>query len=184
MVDCTKRSAETAALGQKYGVRGYPTVVFTDNEGKVVEKLRSRAANAVETQIKAVAEKYSKTPEKEIYDDPEEALAVAKEKKILVALVFADTESKSKSAQKKNAQILETLKSAEMADLKPKFVWCILPLKADKKKTENAKTYKASSSGTFVILDPTQEDKKRIVKKLSFSKSLKKNLQKILDKRR
>ncbi|MDF1660422.1 MAG: hypothetical protein P1V97_01535 [Planctomycetota bacterium] len=183
MVDCTKRSQATTALGQKYGVSGYPTVVFTDNEGKVVEKLRSRAAAAVETQIKAVAAKYTKTPEKEIYDDPEEAIEVAKEKKVLVAIVFADTESKSKSTQKKNALIMETLKSDEMADLKPKFVWCVLPLKADKKKTDNAKEYKASSSGTFVIVDPTKEGKKRIIKKMSFSKSLKKNLQKILDKR-
>lgn len=184
MVDCTKRSPATAELGKKYGVRGYPTVVFTDNEGNVVEKLRSRAANAVETQIKAVVAKHTKTPEKEIYDDPSEAIEVAKEKKVLVALVFADTESKSKSTQKKNAKIMEALKSDEMADLKTKFVWCVLPLKEDKKKTDNAKEYKASSSGTFVILDPKIEGKKRIVKKFSFSKSLKKNLQKILDKRR
>lgn len=183
MIDCSKRGANRELL-TKYGVRGFPTVVFTDAEGKMVEKLRSRSSNAVEAQIKAVAEKYSKTPEKAIYDDVSEAIEVAKEKSVLLAVIFTDTESKSKSTQKKNTQIKELLESDDLGDLKEKFVWCLLPLKENKKKTDDAKTFKASSSGTFVIVDPTKDEKKRILKKISFSKSLKKNLQKVLDKQK
>ena len=182
MVDCSKRGADKG-LGAKYGVRGYPTVIFTDATGKQVSKLGQRSANAVETQIKAVVEKYAAAPEKEVYDNVSEALEAGKEKKLLVALIFTDANSKSKSTIKKTKQIWETLKSEDMADLKGKFVWCALPLKDGKKKTDDAKEYRASSSGTFVIVDPAVEGKKRIVKKMSFSKSLKKSLEKILKKR-
>jgi thioredoxin-related protein len=45
-------------VSDKYGVRGYPTVLFTDPEGKVVERLGSRDASSVLAQIEGVAGRF------------------------------------------------------------------------------------------------------------------------------
>ena len=45
-------------LSTRYGVRGYPTVIFVDPDGNVVEKLKSRSPGAVASQIEAVAKKF------------------------------------------------------------------------------------------------------------------------------
>jgi hypothetical protein len=182
MVDCSKGGDR--ALMTKYGVRGYPTVVFTDSKGKQLEKLSRRDANSVKAQIGRIVEKYAAAPEKEIHDSIGEAATAAKEKKTLVALVFTDSESKSKSTAKKIKLLWASIKSDDMSEVKTKFTWVLRPLKADKKKTDEAKEYKASSNATIVIIDPNGEGKKRILKKMTFSsaKSLKKNLEKILKK--
>jgi thioredoxin-related protein len=58
-VDCDwgKKNKETS---DKYAVRGYPTVIFTDPDGKELEKLGRRDADSVLAQINKVAEKYPK----------------------------------------------------------------------------------------------------------------------------
>jgi hypothetical protein len=180
MVDCSKRGADKG-LGQKYGVRGYPTVVFTDATGKQVEKLARRDANSVKAQIGRVVEKYGKAPEKAIHDNIAEATEAAKEKKALIAIVFTD---EKKSNRKKNEALMALLKSDDMGDTKAKFVWVLRPLRDDQGKKINAeaKQYKASSSATVVIVDPNKEGKKAILKKLLYSKSLKKSLDKVLKK--
>ena len=47
-------------ISDKYGVRGYPTVVFTDPDGKEVDRMKSRDAAAVTAQIEDVAKKHGK----------------------------------------------------------------------------------------------------------------------------
>jgi hypothetical protein len=54
MVDCDW-GRKNRDVSDKYGVRGYPTVLFTDPEGKVVERLGSRDAAAVLAQIEGAA---------------------------------------------------------------------------------------------------------------------------------
>ena len=45
-------------LSTQYKIRGYPTVVFTDPEGKELERLGARNADSVLKQIEGVAQKY------------------------------------------------------------------------------------------------------------------------------
>jgi thioredoxin-related protein len=45
-------------ISDKYKVRGYPTVIFTDPEGKELEHLGKRDAESVAAQIESVAGKY------------------------------------------------------------------------------------------------------------------------------
>ena len=47
-------------LSEKYGIRGYPTVIFTDPDGKEVDRLKKRDAASVTTQIEDLAKKYEK----------------------------------------------------------------------------------------------------------------------------
>jgi hypothetical protein len=45
-------------ISTKYGIRGYPTVIFTDPDGKELERLGNRDATSVAAQIEGVAQKY------------------------------------------------------------------------------------------------------------------------------
>ena len=59
-MDCDwgKKNADVSG---KYGVRGYPTVLFTDPRGEVVSKLAARDASSVAKQIYELAKKYRGT---------------------------------------------------------------------------------------------------------------------------
>lgn len=56
-VDCNWGKANRD-LTDKYGVRGYPTVLFTDPEGNVVARMGSRAPGAILAQIESLSEEY------------------------------------------------------------------------------------------------------------------------------
>ena len=45
-------------ISDKYKVEGYPTVIFTDPDGKEIEKLGKRDPASVAAQIDAVSKKY------------------------------------------------------------------------------------------------------------------------------
>jgi hypothetical protein len=53
-VDCDWGRKNTD-VSDRYGIRGYPTVLFTDPDGKVLESLGSRNAPSVLAQIESVA---------------------------------------------------------------------------------------------------------------------------------
>ncbi len=56
-MDCDwgKKNGE---LSSRYGIRGYPSVVFVDPDGNELERLKSRSPGALASQIEAVATKY------------------------------------------------------------------------------------------------------------------------------
>ena len=58
-VDCDwgKKNKDTS---DTYGVRGYPTVVFTDPDGKEVDRMKARDAATLVAQIEDVVKKYGK----------------------------------------------------------------------------------------------------------------------------
>ena len=45
-------------LSTRYGVRGYPTVVFVDPDGNELERLKSRSPGSVASQIEGVASRF------------------------------------------------------------------------------------------------------------------------------
>jgi thioredoxin-related protein len=47
-------------ISTKYGVRGYPTVIFVDPEGKEVDRVKKRDAASIIAQIEDVAKSHSK----------------------------------------------------------------------------------------------------------------------------
>jgi hypothetical protein len=54
LVDCSKRGANADWMS-RYGVRGFPTVIFLDSTGRQLEELGSRAPDAVSAQIGRIA---------------------------------------------------------------------------------------------------------------------------------
>ncbi len=58
-MDCNWGKKNNDVSG-KYGVRGYPTVIFTDPDGKEVDRLKARDAASVTSQIEDAAKKYGK----------------------------------------------------------------------------------------------------------------------------
>lgn len=89
-VDCDWGKKNTD-LSTKYSVRGYPTVIFTDAKGKVIEPLGDRSAEAVLAQI----EKNSKKTAAAAYDSWDKAVDAAKKanKPVLYLFVGANKDS-------------------------------------------------------------------------------------------
>jgi thioredoxin-like negative regulator of GroEL len=104
LVDCDwgKKNQDVAG---KFGVRGYPTIIFTDSEGKEVERLHVRDAASVARQIDGVAEKYTKASVWAEYGD--DVLRDAASGKKPVLLFFTD--GKAKSAAQEDAFLEERL---------------------------------------------------------------------------
>lgn len=80
-------------LSGKYGVRGYPTVIFTDSKGEVIAPLQDRSPEGVLKQIEQVA----KSAGAGMIESWEEAAKVAKAQEKPVLYFFAgkgkDTEA-------------------------------------------------------------------------------------------
>jgi hypothetical protein len=72
-------------LSGKYGVRGYPTVVFTDSKGEVIAPLEDRSPEGVLKQIQQVAESSGAS----MIETWDEAAKVAKEQGKPVLYFFA-----------------------------------------------------------------------------------------------
>jgi hypothetical protein len=92
LVDCDWGKKNKDVSG-KYGVRGYPTIIFTDPDGKEVERLHGRDAASVAGQINGVAKKYAKSVAWAEYDD--DVFRDAAEEKKPVLLFFTDGKAKS-----------------------------------------------------------------------------------------
>jgi len=129
---------------QKYGVSGYPTVVFADPEGDEVEKLRGRSAQAVRSQILSVIEAHAAPTMRELGLD--EGLALAAEEDKVLAVVFAD--------EVEAADAVAMLIGHEAMDgLRDRFVWIRRPIENDEgRRSAEAKDLGARRDGTIVFL--------------------------------
>ncbi len=176
LVDCSNGCPED--LKQKYGVKGYPTVVFTDHQGKVIESLRSRDTASVKSQMEKVAKEH--TVQVFLECSIEEAKAKAKEKGKLLAAVFM---AEGKKHEGKNALLKAVLLHSELEQVREQLVWVKRPLEdEDGRDTDEAKTYRANKSGTVVVIDPEAEDDGAL-DKISDPKKLKRELERLLEKR-
>jgi len=137
-VDCDW-GAKNTDLSGKYGVRGYPTCVFTDSEGKELAKLAKRDAASVIAQMNEIADKHTKGPA--YLASLDEAVAKAKEDKKPVLYLF--TTAKDDSKKLEEAFVDESLK-----DILEKFVMARREIKKD---DEDAKRFKVASSTQPVI---------------------------------
>jgi hypothetical protein len=180
LADFSDRANSPQHLTQKYGVKGFPAVVFLDHTGKKVEDMRSRDAGPIKTQLDAVVNKYTV----EVFSEAPiaEAKAAAVEKgKLLMLVLLTDDKAKSKP---KNAALMAALMGDDLEAIRGKALLVKRPLRDGKKVTEEAKTYGASKSPTLLVLDPNSEEegKKTVLKKITGAKNLRKALAKVLKK--
>jgi len=143
-VDCNWGKKNTD-LSTKYAVRGYPTVIFTDSKGELIEPLADRSPEGVKKQIETIAKKYSKAFPATFA----EAAEAAKKEDKLVLFVFA-------TKGKDSAALEEALADATLEEAMGKFVVARVVIKRD---DPEAKRFGVGSSEVpvLLVLDPASE---------------------------
>ncbi len=143
-VDCDwgKKNSD---LSKKYGVRGYPTVIFTDSKGEVIEPLGGRDSASVKAQI----EKIAKANTKSFHATFEAAAAEAKKDDKLVLFLFA-------TKGKDSAALEEALFDETLSPAMARFVVARVVISRD---NEEAKRFAVGSmeQPVLFVLDPNAE---------------------------
>lgn len=144
-------------LSTKFGVRGYPTVVFLDPEGAEVAKLGSRAPAAVAAQIEDIAKKHGKA----MFDTVEKAAGFAKENKKPILCLFTKPGF--------NSSVAAAVADPSMKELVELFVLCQSDIGKD---NADAKAAGVTESA-LLVLNPEAVDLKKPLLKLTGKKDLK-----------
>jgi hypothetical protein len=116
-VDCTKKGDNSDLLA-KYGVRGYPTVIYTDADGAPLREMQNRDAPAIVKDIETVAGKVAPRP---TFLQPSVAFAreIGKKGKKPIAVYHVDPKSDLLKVHAKLAK--------DLGDRKTKFLWVFEP---------------------------------------------------------
>lgn len=136
-VDC-EWGKSYRSLTDKYGIRGYPTVVFTNPEGEEVASLIGRSASAVRTQIDEVAAKH--TVVITFHPSWEKALQVAKKEKKPILFLFCTGDAIGKFLE-------GAIADSSNKKLRSRFV-----LAKSKPDTADAEKFKVAKTRTSVLL--------------------------------
>lgn len=146
-VDC-EWGKSYGGLASKYGVRGYPTIVFATPEGEEVARVKDRSAAAIQSQIADVAEKHKTVIL--LHPSWEKALSVAKKEKKPILYLF--------STEDKFGKFVEAcLLDSSNKKTRERFVLAKGKLTTD---SADAQKFKVANSkeSVVLILDP-REDK-------------------------
>ena len=116
-VDCTKKG-DNADLLDKYNVRGYPTVIYTDADGTPLREMQNRDAPGIVKDIETVAGKVAPRP---TLWQPSVAFAreAGKKSKKPIAVVVVDPKA---DLVKVTAKLMK-----DLGDRKTKFLWVLEP---------------------------------------------------------
>jgi hypothetical protein len=134
-------------LFSKYGVKGMPTIIFLDSEGKEIGKLNSREADGVKKQFEDIAAKNTRAPQ--WLAGVEAAISAAKSGPKPAVLFFFDDKPKSKS-------MLNLFSDPAFGtDLYEKATFSKVEFKKD---SDECKKYKVTEGGTILIVDPSAEE--------------------------
>lgn len=177
MVDCTQGGAHQDLLS-KYNVSGFPTVIFTDPDGNVVDTVRDRSAAAIKAQIERVIAGHKRAGFE--VRGLDESVEQARSGQKLLGILFVDPERKEGLGPFTEAIFADP----KLAGLKDRFVWVQRPLREGKKVTDEAKAFKASKAPLLVLVDPRGEGKleKKVLGTARSPSGMEKTLQKALDK--
>ena len=141
-VDCNW-GRQNRDISGRYGIRGYPTVVFTDPEGKEVDRMRGRTPDAIIRQIETLAEKHAGGPA--WVGSIKEGLKSADKAGKPVAILFTDGSEDATATEK-------AFGDKDLAELRGKFA--LVRHKTDKE-CEECKARKVEEGGCHVVLlDP------------------------------
>ncbi len=162
-VDCDW-GAKNTDLSGKYGVRGYPTCVFTDSEGKELAKLAKRDAASVLAQINEIADKHTKGPA--YVASLEEAVAKAKEDRKPILYLFTTAKDDSKKLE-------EAFADDSLKDVLEKFVMARREIKKD---DADAKLFRVATSTqpvVFIVDAEAEKPEEKPLKKWTGKKTVK-----------
>ncbi len=161
LVDCSGGSQRE--MQTKYGVKGYPSIIFCDSKGKQVDKLRGRDATTVATLFAAHAKKYT--------------LGVKWAKSLDAALAKSRKSSKPTlvwifDKKKKKSPIIETFFIDEsLAKTLERFELARVEFE---RKSEVTEKLKLNSGAAVYILDASSENPYKAFAKIRGIRSVKK----------
>ena len=143
-VDCNwgKKNKE---LSDRFQVDGYPTVIFCDPDGKVIEHLRSRDAAGVQQQILEIVEKYQYRPS--FTDNVTRAQQDARKASKPLAIYFLDDSAASVTV---NRAFLDD----GVKELLGKFVFATAEVK---KGSDECARFGVTSAPAIVVVDASRE---------------------------
>ncbi|MCO5166912.1 MAG: hypothetical protein M9894_11160 [Planctomycetes bacterium] len=174
MADCTQGNHPHKELMQRFGVRGFPTVLFLDPNGNKVEELGSRDPAGVRGQIERVVQQHARPTVSDM--SIADGLALAREQKKLLAVAFMEPQGQESAA------FLELVMSPQMEAVRGRFHWIRRPATGERNRpTDEAKELGVRKPPALVILDPWAEGDARELKKLTAFRSLKRDLEKALE---
>lgn len=176
-VDCTVQGAHKAT-SEKFGVRGYPTVVFLDGEGKDVGRLQTHSPAGVAQQFGDLVKNHSKRPD--WAESLDAGIARAKEASKPVLVFVADP----REGVSQVSNVVESFfLHDESKDAATPFVLVRIEYE---KGDELCKKLGAKKGPALYVLDPAAEDPadKPVVKvgTVKSPKSFKKELESALEK--
>jgi hypothetical protein len=140
-------SGKDDKLFSKYGVRGMPTILFLDPEGKELGKLNDREAPGVKRQFEEIVAKNTRAPQ--WLAGVEAAISAAKSGPKPAVLFFCDDKPKSKMMQNVFSD------PAFGADLYEKAVFSKIEFKKD---SDECRKWKVTEAATILIVDPSAEE--------------------------
>jgi hypothetical protein len=145
---------KNADLSGRYGVNGYPTVIFCDPDGKALSQLASDEPAAVAKQMKDLAAKFNSKPTAPVQERPQirgmslsEALELGRRYKKPALLLFFDDSPGSVS-------IHEALTDPLLKDPLSRVVFGLAEYKRG---SPECKRFDVSRAPTMLLLDPKAE---------------------------
>ena len=134
-------------LFSKYGVKGMPTILFLDAEGKEIGKLNSREAAGVKAQFEEITAKNTRAPQ--WLSGVDAAISAGKGGPKPAVLFFCDDKPKSKA-------MLNLFSDPTFGtDLYEKAAFSKIEFKKD---SDECKKWKVTEAGTILIVDPSAEE--------------------------
>ena len=134
-------------LFSKYGVKGMPSIIFLDPEGKEVGKMNDRSPDGVKRQFEEIASKNTRAPQWLAGADA--GITAAKSGPKPAVLFFLDDKPKSKMFQNLFSD------PSFGTDLYEKAVYSKVEFKKD---SDECKKWKVTEAPTILIVDPSAEE--------------------------
>lgn len=146
LVDCTSTNGIKKELLSKFGVTGFPALVYTDPEGKDVGRMSGRGSAALIADLKGITDVHLRKADWK--PSLEEALKVGKEKNKPVLLFVADEAHP-------NTPIIHSF-FANPASKDAAKAFALVKVSYDKK-SDMLKALGAKKGPSMFVLDPTAD---------------------------
>lgn len=144
-MDCSASGAHQDLL-TRFGVRGFPTMLFLKPDGEVVDRLGARDPASVRAKFEEIAAAHTRILFRpgEIAAAREQAVAGGK----LLAVLFADNEEHIQA-------VTMVFYTEAFATFREQFIWVLRPTQgANRRPTDEARQYRSTRGPKLLFLDP------------------------------
>lgn len=129
-------------ISDRFGIRGYPTVVFTDPDGKEVSRLGARTPQAVTDQIADVVAKHSRYVP--WHDSIEKGTKTAKAESKPILILFTD-------AKRAGDALQAAIEDKDLRELRAKFVLIRHEIEGEEDKCEACTAHEVAAPCAVIV---------------------------------